>query len=391
MKRYLYLFVLLGLLLLATCSTPATEEAVRETVTDVPPTVPAATEVPPTETAVPPTETAVPPTATPEPTETPLSEPTAIPQPVLFTAVNPPDQPMMARPEEGSAFDAIYTDTGAVLYHDGQFHLFYNVIHGWPPREILIGYATSPDGINWTRHSEEEPVMRAEEVSYAGHTILISNVRVEADGTWVMYFYTWPTMSGTAASTIGRATAPSPTGPWTPDESPLLEPDPDSWDNFSVANPYVVQQDDGTYYMYFTGNTRGSLDSYIGLATSTDGVTWAKHDGYILEAGDEPWSERKITAPKVWRTETGWTMIFRNDPISGAPTTLSYATSEDGLTWTMMSQETPIFSINAATEWKAVWATDIAYLDGTYFLFTELGMGNSTDIHVMTYEGEFGE
>ena len=390
MRRYLQVMIFVGLWLLVACNAPANETTTNEETSADPTAQPTVTEAPPTATVVAPTATAVPPTDTPEPTETPLPEPTAVPQPVLFTAVNPPEQPMMARPEEGSAFDAIYTDTGAVIHHDGLFHLFYNAIHGWPPREILIGYATSPDGLNWTRQGDE-PVLHAENVSYAGHTLLISDVLVEEDGTWIMYFYTWPTMSGTAASAIGRATAPSPTGPWTADEAPALEADPDSWDNFSVANPYVLQKDDGTYYMYFTGNTKGSLDAYIGLATSPDGMVWTKHEGFILEAGEADWSKRKVVAPKVWHTESGWYMLFRNDAISGAPTTLSYATSEDGISWTRMSQETPIFDIADTPEWQAVWATDIVYLDGTYFLFAEIGTGNSTDVHVMTYKGEFGE
>ncbi|MCB8944581.1 MAG: hypothetical protein H6658_12595 [Ardenticatenaceae bacterium] len=369
MKRYWHFTVLLGFLLTAACSTPANEVAPATP-------QPAATELPPTH--------------TPEPTATPRPEPTAVPQPILFTPVNPPTQPMLPKPEADSPFDAIYTDTGAVVYHDGLFHLFYNAIHGWPPSEILVGYATSPDGLNWTRQGDE-PVIRAEDVGYAGHTLLVSNVFVEDDGTWVMYFYTWPTMSGVVPSAIGRATAVSPTGPWTPDASPALEADADSWDSFSIANPYVVRHDDGTYYLYYTGNTNANLDAAIGLATSTDGMTWTKQDGPVLEAGDALWSERKIFGPKVWRTEDGWRMIFRNDPLSGAPTTLAYATSEDGLSWTVMPQATPIFKATDVTPWRAVYATDMAYLDGTYFLYAEIADGTGTNIHVLTYEGEFGE
>jgi predicted GH43/DUF377 family glycosyl hydrolase len=297
---------------------------------------------------------------------------------------------MLPSPEAGSPFDSIYTDTGAVVYHDGLFHLFYNAIHGWPPREILVGYATSADGLTWTRQGDE-PVLRAEEVSYAGHTLLTSNVFVEDDGTWVMYFYTWPAMSGMVQSAIGRATAPAPAGPWTPDEVPALEASPDSWDPYSVANPYVVRPEDGTYYMYYTGHDAGNREAAIGLATSADGLTWTKHDGPVLQVGDAPWSESRIFGPKVLPTENGWLMIYRNDPVSGAPRTLSYATSKDGLTWTHMTQDIPIFDIGSTAGWRAVWATDIAYVDGTYFLFAEIGTGSSTDIHVMTYEGVFGE
>jgi predicted GH43/DUF377 family glycosyl hydrolase len=378
MKLFWKLIVLLALMTAVACSSPANEETTAD------PTAPAAAaeELP--------TETAVPPTNTPAPTNTPPPVPTAMPEPVLFTAVNPADQPMLPRPDADSPFDSIYTDVGAVIYHEGLFHLFYNAIHGWPPREILIGYATSPDGINWTREVDE-PLFQAEDVSYSGHTLLVSSALVEDDGNWVLYFYSWPSMSTSVTSAIGRITAPGPTGPWTADEAPALEVSIDGWDNFSVANPYVVQHDDGTYYMYYTGLLKGNLESSIGLATSADGITWTKHEEPVLLTGDAPWSERKISGPKVLATDEDWLMIYRNDVISGAPRTLGYATSPDGITWTHTSQETPVLDVAAYEPWRAVWSTDIAQVSDTYFLFLEIGNGSSTDLHVTTYEGMFGE
>lgn len=378
MKTTIKIVVLCGLFLTVGCGTPAGEVTT------------AASTPQPAPTEAPPTEIIVLPTSTPRPTKTPPPPPTIVPEPVLFTPVNPPDQPMLPPPEAGSPFESIYTDAGAVVYRDGLFHLFYNTIHSWPPREILVGYATSADGLTWTRQGDE-PVLLAEEVSYAGHTLLASNVFVEDDGTWVMYFYTWPAMSAVVQSAIGRATAPAPAGPWTPDETPALEASPDSWDPYSVANPYVVRHDNGTYYMYYTGHDSANRTTAIGLATSADGLTWTKHDGPVLQAGDATWSESRLFGPKVLPTENGWLMIYRNDPMSGIPMTLSYATSEDGLTWTHMTQDTPIFDIGPTAEWRAIWATDIAYVDGTYFLFAEIGTGSSTDVHVMTYEGTFGQ
>jgi predicted GH43/DUF377 family glycosyl hydrolase len=198
-------------------------------------------------------------------------------------------------------------------------------------------------------------------------------------------------MSTTAASAIGRITASEPTGPWTADETPALEASAEGWDNFSVANPYVVKHDDGAYTMYYTGHLKGNGKSAIGLATSTDGLSWTKHGEPVLQAGEAPWSQPKISGPKVLPTESGWLMIYRNDPISGAPTTLGYATSPDGLTWSHTSQATPIFDVTAYKQhWRAVWSADITHFNNTYFLFLEIGAGSSTDVHVLTYEGRFG-
>jgi predicted GH43/DUF377 family glycosyl hydrolase len=141
--------------------------------------------------------------------------------------------------------------------------------------------------------------------------------------------------------------------------------------------------------MYYTGIVKGNIESSIGLATSPDGVNWTKHGDPVLLTGEAPWSQRKISGPKVVATDEGWIMVYRNDPISGAPTALGYATSADGITWTHTSQETPILDVAAYEPWRAVWSTDITQVDGTYFLFLEIGSGSSTDLYVTTYEGEF--
>jgi hypothetical protein len=143
--------------------------------------------------------------------------------------------------------------------------------------------------------------------------------------------------------------------------------------------------------MYYSGLLKGNLESSIGLATSADGITWTKHEEPVLLTGDAPWSERKISGPKVLATDEDWLMIYRNDVISGAPRTLGYATSPDGITWTHTSQETPVLDVAAYEPWRAVWSTDIAQVSDTYFLFLEIGNGSSTDLHVTTYEGMFGE
>ncbi len=118
---------------------------------------------------------------------------------------------------------------------------------------MQIGYLTSDDGLNWTATSPD-PVLMTKDVPYAKVAIGASDGTVLDDGTWVLYFYTWNSYSQTTApGAIGRATAPAPTGPWTPDPAPVLNPgSAGSWDELMVGSPRIVKTNDG-YRMYYTG------------------------------------------------------------------------------------------------------------------------------------------
>src|SRR5262249_26086522 len=136
----------------------------------------------------------------------------------LFTLAS--DKPAVPHGKYG-AWDGQYTDPGAVFYANGKFNMFRNGFNGWPT-SVQIGYATSDDGITWTEVGSD-PVLMTKGVPYAKVAALASDGMVMDDGTWVLYFYTWNSYSQiTATGAIGRATAPVPTGPWTPDPAPIL-------------------------------------------------------------------------------------------------------------------------------------------------------------------------
>ncbi|MBA3874427.1 MAG: hypothetical protein H0X30_35305, partial [Anaerolineae bacterium] len=168
--------------------------------------------------------------------------------PTTFTLYS--DQPVVPHSDKTTDWDYQYTDPGAVIYHDGKFHMFRNGFNGWPA-SVQIGYATSDDGLKWTEVSPD-PAMMTKDVPYAKVAALASDVVVQDDGTWVMYFYTWNTLSGSSADgAIGRATAKDPSGPWTPDAAPVLTPgSAGTWDELRVSSPRVVKTDSG-YSMYY--------------------------------------------------------------------------------------------------------------------------------------------
>jgi len=59
------------------------------------------------------------------------------------------------------------------------------------------------------------------------------------------------------------------------DPKPVLEPgSKGSWDEVRVDTPSVVKTDDG-YAMYYAGASADGV-IMIGMATSSDGITWKK-------------------------------------------------------------------------------------------------------------------
>jgi predicted GH43/DUF377 family glycosyl hydrolase len=281
--------------------------------------------------------------------------------------------------------DIQFNDPGAGTYHDGQFHMFYNSFDGWPV-EVNIHYATSSDGINWEIQVGDD-LLDTEGLDWVGLTPLASSVLVEDDGTWVMYFYAWQEQTSFSPTVIGRASAPAPEGPWTVDAEPVLVPG-DGWDSLQVAAPSVVKSD-GQYYMYYTGAERQTRLA-VGLATSEDGINWTKYDEPILTSLGNP-SQRErlqqVWQPRVVVTPEGdFTMVIKTGS-NFANFDVAYATSENGIDWTPVYD--PLAMSVAGTgldDARAIWFTELAYHEGTYYLFLEVGNGSATRIYVATME-----
>lgn len=335
--------------------------------------------------------TTIPPTATVAPTAT-----ESPPYP-LFPVFS--QEPVVRHGPEGR-WDGRFMDPGAVVFADGQYHMFHNGFPSWPA-EVGVIHSVSDDGLHWER-VQEDWVLNQEGVDYAGLTLLASSALVEDDGTWVIYFYTWDSKSTNASAKIGRATAPGPDGPWQADPAPVLLPGPDgAWDDNAVISPSVVKTDD-RYMMFYVGSRNSPRSKQIGLATSTDGVHWAKVDD---AATDDPLyaeSDPVLTPAKesghfdsvflahvnVVRSDDGWVMEYRGG--AGASDRLGLARSEDGIHW-QRYQGNPAFGPDAFNGGNAIWFAELLYQDGQYFLYVELGKGNTTEIYAATHHGRLFE
>jgi predicted GH43/DUF377 family glycosyl hydrolase len=288
---------------------------------------------------------------------------------------------------------ARYVDPGAMIYHDGAFHMFINGLNAYPG-VVSLGYATSPDGYAWSLASPD-PVFTSDQVKYAQTAIFASSVLVGDDGVWTLYFYTVDAGIH-PRSTIGRATAPKPTGPWTPDAAPVLAPgQTGSWDAYSVAHPSVVRTSAGLVMYYSAAATDSDPHNAIGMATSPDGVHWTKRNDPVLRAGTgDAWDNQIIYDPNVVQTPTGYVMAYLGlGPNSVVPkpfTAVGYATSADGLTWTKSSAN-PILSTLDHANWQFMFLANLLYQNGTLFLYFDLQQQSMTigvtDVFMATHAG----
>ena len=125
--------------------------------------------------------------AVPAPTssQTTVPTPDTVPE-QLFSLVS--QEPIISAGDGGEWSRRLH-NPGAIVYHDEPIpHVPQRVSN--PPGNTVIGYASSPDGINWT-HYEENPVFETDDVPYAELMIMASSAMVQDDGTWVLYFLIW--------------------------------------------------------------------------------------------------------------------------------------------------------------------------------------------------------
>ena len=338
---------------------------------------------------------------TPTPTHLPNAIPTDRLSASLFHFYE--GNPVLQR-SNNPTWDNQFIDPGAMIYHDGTFHMFFNGINGFPA-PVGVGYATSPDGYQWTRQVSE-PVLSATALSDSnllGSNLFVTSALVEPEGTWILYFYTLAGSTFNDPGEIGRATAPAATGPWTIDPDPMLSPGPDgSWDDVQVTAPNVLKTEEG-YLMYYDALGQGST-SMIGMATSADGLQWEKYNDPatndpafaesdpVLGVSEDGWDSKRVIDPNVIQTANGFEMIYLATSGSGKFTAGEFsfgaAASPDGITW-MKSDRNPVLSNNDHPEWSQAFLATLLYVEETYFLYFDLvtPTTNGTNIYLATYEG----
>lgn len=219
----------------------------------------------------------------PAPAETSAATPKEYTNPITADFADTYADPVIIRGKDGLWY--LYA-TSDPLVSGGEF----GVMH----------VASSADMVDWnylgTVFDEDSAPSWATDSSY----FWAPDVRY-VDGQYVMYFtVTDTTINPGGDSAIGVATAPTPAGPWTSADEPVVAPRPaPGGDFFWTFDPAMLLDDDGSRYLYF-GSYHGGLWvteldesglkatgelTRVAAADRYEGAFVVKRDGYYYLMG----------------------------------------------------------------------------------------------------------
>lgn len=349
------------------------DQATGTTSTAPPSTV--ATTTPPSTSSTTATET----TTSAAAEETTTTQAAAGPLRFDFAVVRGEDDPVL--PDgDGDEWDATWTFAPSVVHHDGVFHLFYS---GWGSTSIGIGYATSTNGVDFTRRGDG-PVVRLapdDRDLEAGRAV----VRVLADGSWEMFIGEWVDRK-TQGNRIWRATAPAPEGPWSVEPEPIFTSPTDSWGARIVPQAIVPGTDTVLYdgvRLYTIQVGALAPDGAGGWEPSDDPASTDRslsvHDPVFGPATDDEanWDHAAVGSPIVFATEDGGYEMFYAGWWKDRTQThdewdwLGYATSDNGISWERY-EANPVVELTNENGW--LWMSGVE-VDGTYYLYYAIQAG----------------
>jgi hypothetical protein len=177
--------------------------------------------------------------------------------------------PTLVMPPGPASWELLFVGGVSVIKEGSLYKMWYT---GYSP--LQIGYATSPNGINWTKDDAHNPVLSPGAGWESGGVAYPSVIKVTG-GYWMFYS---GEVSGDVTRT-GRAFSTDGIN-WQKDtvNNPVLHPgDPGAWDQDNYLARVIVMND--SLYMCYTAQSVPGNNSTtaIGFAKSADmGITWVK-------------------------------------------------------------------------------------------------------------------
>lgn len=173
-----------------------------------------------------------------------------------------PGNPVIVRDQPWA--ESNYICEPNLLYVDGLFRVWFSQMCP-PGHGTALGYATSLDGLTWTKHPGN-PVLRANVQTHRPSVM-------RHDGMY--YLFAVQHEHEATRATMRRWSSPD--GLHWGDER-LLFAVTQPWEG-GLSNMAVIVDEDGVWRMIYTGGDDPMPNPEFGYAWSVDGVNWTKYDG----------------------------------------------------------------------------------------------------------------
>jgi predicted GH43/DUF377 family glycosyl hydrolase len=241
-------------------------------------------------------------------------------------------------------WDDAYVSHPSVIYENGMYRMWYTGSTG--NNIFRIGYATSPDGLTWTKYGGN-PVLdiggggQWDDQRAYSPTVLYSN------GTYHMWYVGY-NGSGSFNFRIGYATSPDGITWAKSPSNPVLDlGGGGEWDDSRVYAPFV-RFDGAIFHMWYSGYDGANYR--IGYATSGDGESWLRHPSNpILSPGPGgTWDDNRVFGPSLIINGSMYFMSYIGH--DGSTYRIGYATSTNGINW-HKSPANPVLNLGPATTW----------------------------------------
>jgi hypothetical protein len=156
----------------------------------------------------------------------------------------------------------------------------------------------------------------------------------------------------------------------------VLGPNPRSRWEGRINRPVVLKLSD-SYHVWYTGQAKGR--SWIGYATSDDGLAWKRAGDQPVLTADEPWEKVAVMCPHViWDEEQGLFRMWYSGGEQYEPDAIGYATSEEGLRWSK-HKDNPVFAADPQNAWERHKVTACQVIrDGNWHVMFYIGF---RDVH----------
>ena len=149
-------------------------------------------------------------------------------------------------------------------------------------------------------------------------------------------------------------------------QNPVLDGEPGAWDASGEHAPFVMK-DGNLYKMWYEGSD-GNVRQ-LGYATSHNGITWKKYPGNpVLQAGPEAYDQFVAGHGSVLHEDGLYKLWYHAIGDQGA--IIAYATSPDGIHWT---KHGPVL-VGASDSWDTgLWGPSVLNVNSTYWMWYSAG------------------
>lgn len=261
------------------------------------------------------------------------------------------------------------------IYYDGStYQMWYS---GWSQSSnSQIGYATSSDGISWTK-STSNPVL-SPGPSGAWDSRSVSSATVVNTGSAHMMWYqgTQRFSNGTTTRGIGLATSVDGIT-WTKStENPVMQATP-GIDQSYLSYPWVLKVAD-EYKMWYTCRSTSGSPVSVCFATSSDGIHWSKRSTSVFYGtGVSTWDLTDVYSPNVLFDGNVYGMWYSSCNSNYSKCQIGYAISKDGIAW-LRAPGNPVLGPDVGTVWDSSDSVDnqgVVQVGGTFKLYYSADQG----------------